>query len=157
MTKPNTQAQTVVVVGGGFAGRAALRYLWRLSSDIRPKLILVDHKPYFEFCPASLRCIVETGNLESIIAPQQLPGVHFIHGRVVMVTPTNIIVHLARPSESGGYQTNVRYDFCIWATGAEYASPIQTAMPISAQGIHPLSMRLADILHHRTMIINANQ
>ena len=43
----------VVIVGGGFAGRRALRVLQN-DFDVR----LVDAKGYWEYTPAALRCLV---------------------------------------------------------------------------------------------------
>lgn len=56
--------QSVVIVGGGFAGRTARRWL---QDDF--DVTLIDAKGYFEFVPSVLRCFVEPDHAFKTILP----------------------------------------------------------------------------------------
>lgn len=149
--------RTIVVVGGGFAGRAALRHLrkvGRRQADL--KFVLVDEKPFFEFYPSTLRCLVEKDKLQRITVQQEMPDVQFIHGRATSITSTEIGVEVTQHSEDATPNINVKYDYCIWATGVRYAPPIQTAR-VSNETLPSLNTRAAEFFRHREQILGANQ
>lgn len=66
--------QHVVVIGGGFAGRRAVRVL--LNQGKGTTCTVVDEKGYFEFVPSNLRCLVEPQHAEKIVLPHRAP-MHF--------------------------------------------------------------------------------
>lgn len=149
--------RTIVVVGGGFAGRAALRYLRKVKTKYQPvlNLILIDEKPFFEFYPSTLRCLVEEEKLDYITVPQKMPDVQFIHGHARAISRSKITVKPANPSQRDTSDIDVKYDFCIWATGVGYAAPIQTRASIET--LPTFSARTADISRHRKRILEAGQ
>mmetsp|Transcript_8520 Transcript_8520/g.53240 ORF Transcript_8520/g.53240 Transcript_8520/m.53240 type:complete len:452 (-) Transcript_8520:1933-3288(-) len=69
--RKETGNQHVVVVGGGFAGRRAVRVL--LNQGKGTTCTVVDEKGYFEFVPSNLRCLVEPKHAERIVLPHQAP------------------------------------------------------------------------------------
>lgn len=65
---PNTRRkQTVVIVGGQFAGRRT-RLMLKAHFDVR----LIDSKSFFEYTPSVLRCLVHPEHAHGIVQPQ--PG-----------------------------------------------------------------------------------
>lgn len=158
MDSSPSQNPRIVVVGGGFAGRAALRYLRKVRNRHQPvsNLFLIDEKPFFEYYPSTLRCIIEKEKLKYITVPQEMPDVKFIHGRATAISRSKITVKLANHSECGTPDIDVAYDFCIWATGVGYAAPIH-ATKASTETLPTLNSRTADISRYRGQILEASQ
>lgn len=65
MRRSQKEKQHVVIVGGGFAGRTALR---ELRSEF--EVTLIETKEYFEYTPSILRCLVEPDHARKIVLPQ---------------------------------------------------------------------------------------
>lgn len=65
MGRSQKDKQRVVIVGGGFAGRTALREL-RTEFEVT----LIESKEYFEYTPSTLRCLVEPDHARKIVLPQ---------------------------------------------------------------------------------------
>lgn len=120
--------ERVVVVGGGFAGRSAVRLLSRISNKrnaVTLHITLIDRAPSFEFTPGVLRCIVDPTRLYEIIAPHAAaiePCATFVHGCVTDIQDGQITFV---SSLSPAPQT-LHFDYCVWATGSSYTFPIDS-------------------------------
>ena len=111
---------TILVVGGGFAGRAAVRHF--LDSQVPARVVLVDEKPFFEFTPSVLRCIVQPSHIGKITFNQQThPDLEFLEGRVTCLSETAATVF----NIADGITSTIPYDYCVWATGVKQAPPIK--------------------------------
>lgn len=120
---PRRLSPTILVVGGGFAGRSALRHL--IANANNTHIILIDEKPFFEFTPSTLRCIVHPGHIRRITFNQHSdPGIIFLQGRVTCMTDREATVSRREGDRVTAFA--VPFDFCVWATGADYAQPIRT-------------------------------
>lgn len=111
----------VVIVGGGFAGRSALRYLRRHkdkddTDDI--EITLIDKKEYFEFIPSILNTILNPNGIANITYAQQSQSdFTFIQGTVIQFELNDNTIILSS-------SINVPFDYCIWAIGTCYTYPI---------------------------------
>lgn len=104
-------APTVLVVGGGFAGRKAQRLL----QDEGMQTKLMDAKGYFEYTPSALRCMVEPSHAKNCVLPQPAGT---ITGTLKAVDAKRNEAH------TDGGQV-VKFDGVILALGSSYAAPIR--------------------------------
>eukprot|EP00934_Nitzschia_sp_Nitz4_P005197 Nitzschia sp. Nitz4//scaffold219_size35776//20370//21812//NITZ4_007824-RA/size35776-processed-gene-0.11-mRNA-1//-1//CDS//3329542320//5187//frame0 len=137
---PPEERETVVIVGGNFAGLSAL---WELMphKDLLD-IVLIDQRDYFEYTPGILRLVCKPDHANNIAKklPDQ-PGVYRrIQGKVTSITPnqTDCPSHGSAASEKvityrttnieapdqAGIQCQLPYDYLILATGATFASPV---------------------------------
>lgn len=119
----------VLVVGGGFAGRAAAR-----AAGVRgAHVVLVDAKTFFEYTPSAPRCVVCPRALAAATRPHAGAGrnVTILHGMVVRLADRDASV---RAPDAGGGARLVRFRFCIWAGGTGYDAPIH-ASPASGSSL----------------------
>ena len=110
----------MVVVGGSFAGLAAVRKLHRLA-----EVTLVEPKEYFEYTPGVLHALVGSSRAESIIAtPLQecIGGATHVEG---YFQGLNALKKNALVQHLDGSLEELEYDFVIVATGRSYAAPIR--------------------------------
>lgn len=120
---PRKLCPTLIVIGGGFAGRAAIHHFITYVQDAQ--ILLIDEKPYFEFSPAVLRCLVHPGHIRQITFPQHTDhDFAFLQGRVTHITAREVTV--TRHINNSISIFAVPYDYCVWATGVDYAHPIRT-------------------------------
>lgn len=73
------EKKTVLVVGGGFAGREAYRKLKKSFN-----VTMVDSRGFFEYTPSILRCLVEPSHASKIIVPHHA-SVTFTAGEVIEI------------------------------------------------------------------------
>lgn len=120
---PTRRRPTVLVVGGGFAGRSAIRYFISVLQDVT--IVLVDDKDFFEFTPSLLRCIVFPDHLKRITFEQNANiNVSFMRGKVTYLT--NHEATVARNEVDRMTVHSVPFDFCVWATGVQFTRPISS-------------------------------
>lgn len=106
MTKPR-----LVVIGGGLGGHKIAHALQSAMDTI-----LIDPKSFWEIPMAMPRQLVRPAELDSITPFQRfLPKARHIQGRAVGVTPELVRV------DSG---EDVRFDYLVVATGANYRSAL---------------------------------
>ena len=68
--KQQTQnKKTVVIVGGSFAGLAALRDLAKKNEHGQYKIVLIEQRQYFEYTPGVLRLFCEPSLYSTLIYP----------------------------------------------------------------------------------------
>lgn len=145
----------IVVVGGGFAGRSALQHLLTVRNQQNLHLTLIDEKPFFEYTPSILRCIVEPNHFRNIVASQQLKNVNFVHGHATTVTSTHIGVQLEQMHRSGSTNVNIPYQFLVWAVGVAFTFPIRSYLSGSAS--HTITRRTIELTACNQDIINARR
>jgi apoptosis-inducing factor 2 len=144
------ESYDVLVVGAGFAGRAAARRAAGKGASV----LVIDPKPYFEFTPSALRCIVHPpAQHNASFRTSQSPGIIFRQGTVsaLSASSSSATVKLASTSGSSMPSTSeisVRYRACIWAGGSDYMSPIKPSSESSAS----LSDRMAEFEKSLSMI-----
>ncbi|MEQ1608952.1 MAG: FAD-dependent oxidoreductase [Hyphomonadaceae bacterium] len=106
MTKPR-----LVVIGGGLGGHKIAHALQSAMETV-----LIDPKSFWEIPMAMPRQLVRPAELDSIVAFQRfLPKARHIQARAVAVTPEFVRV-------DGG--EDVRFDYLVVATGANYRSAL---------------------------------
>lgn len=143
-TRAPSSSERVVVVGGGFAGRSAVRLLSSVANKRNAfslHITLIDRAPLFEFTPGVLRCIGDPTRLDEIIAPHAVaiePCATFVHGCVTDIQDGHITFVSPLPSAP---QT-LHFDYCVWATGSSYTFPIDS---------HPGTLVL-DLAERRTQL-----
>ena len=109
----------VVVVGASFAGLEASKHLQHHSSDL--DLTLITNRPYFEYTPGVLRCLVEPGHFSALACP--LPA---SAAEVTLATATAIeddhvqVVPVASPDTC----QRVPFDHCLVTIGTAYTERI---------------------------------
>lgn len=125
---PSSGERVVVVVGGGFAGRSAVRLLSSAANKrnaVSLHITLIDRAPSFEFTPGVLRCIGDSTRLDEIIAPHAAaiePRATFVHGCVTDVQDGRITF----VSPLSHAPQTLCFDYCVWATGSSYTFPIDS-------------------------------
>eukprot|EP00737_Agarophyton_chilense_P001502 gb/GEZJ01001690.1/.p1 GENE.gb/GEZJ01001690.1/~~gb/GEZJ01001690.1/.p1 ORF type:complete len:438 (+),score=43.12 gb/GEZJ01001690.1/:1386-2699(+) len=120
---PTPMKPTILVVGGGFAGRSAIRTLDDHGDEFR--VVHVDEKPFFEFTPSILRCIVQPAHLHNITFPHDDSDERiFAVGRVTLITPSEATIK--RHDGNRITYISVPFDYCIWATGVSFTQPIHS-------------------------------
>lgn len=142
-------AATILVVGGGFAGRAAVRHF--LDAKPPARVILVDDKSFFEFTPSVLRCMVQPNHIQNITFDHQTHStLEFIEGRVIRLSEEEATVH----TRDRGSTSTIPYNYCVWATGVQYAAPITIAHGDTSPTI---SIRQEEFHDYQSKVLHANQ
>ncbi len=146
---PRNDAKTVVIVGGNFAGLAALRELqkWqkKQKGKIHIRIVLIDKREYSEYTPGILRLFCEPdyfyhlaqeipkaidgcsleriqGTVTSIVADGPAEG---LASDRKILTYVPALDHLSTDNTTQTPATkSLSYDYLILATGATYAEPI---------------------------------
>lgn len=147
---PTPVPPTVLIIGGGFAGRAALHYVKSHLTSV--DLILVDNKPFFEYTPSILRCIVQPPHLRTITTSHRGHNFTFLCGHLTHLTAQEAIVK-QRDSDRE-YETAVVFDYCIVATGVSFSSPIHSDIP---RGVPTVERRTAELVACQESIAKAKQ
>lgn len=110
-----TSSARVVVIGGGFGGATAARYV-RLLSDRQVDVLLVEPQPSFVSCPVSNLVLSGMRTLADITSPYDAlvsrHGVRWARDSAVRIDPVARTVALA-----GG--ASVRYDKLVVSPGVE--------------------------------------
>lgn len=105
----------VVVVGGGFGGATAAKYIRKLDQSI--DVTLIEPKKTFATCPFSNTVIAGMNDLDFIShgydALRKNSGVNVIHDRVATVNPDKHTVTL----EGGG---SLRYEKLVMSPGIDF-------------------------------------
>lgn len=106
----------VVVIGGGFGGATAAKYV-RMWSDYQIDVTLVEPNPNFVSCPMSNLVIGGVKTLADITTPYdglvKNHGVQLVHDRVTLIDPDKRKVKLA-----GG--SDLAYDRLIVSPGVDF-------------------------------------
>ncbi|MCW7536684.1 NAD(P)/FAD-dependent oxidoreductase [Aquabacterium sp. A7-Y] len=105
----------VLVVGGGYGGATAAKYL-RLLSDQRIEVVLVEPEPAFVSCPVSNLVLGGSRTLAELTTPydalRRRHGVTMVKDRVASIDPAQKVAVLA----SG---PRIRYDKLVLSPGIE--------------------------------------
>lgn len=114
----------VVIVGGSFAGLAAVRYL-KNDCDV----ILLEPRNYFEYTPGILHVLTGSKSHEHILSPMHVvsKGSKHIRGYVLGINPSEKKV-LFHNLDDTTEKSTVEYDAIVWCTGSQYVSPIKPAV-----------------------------
>ncbi len=157
MERRRCPAKTVVIVGGNFAGLAALRELqsWQKAhhNESNLRMVLIDKRDYSEYTPGILRLFCEPWYFFKLA--QALPennhedGCTFerIQGIVTSIVAEDSLQKSEKPRpeqmtkvltyiptvNNGGRSRNLSYDYLILATGATYSQPISPGTPKGKQ------------------------
>src|SRR5918999_5936524 len=104
----------VVVVGGGFGGATAAKYIriWDSSIDV----VLVEREPEFVSCPISnlvLAGFTSMGEITRRIDPLERYGVRVVRDEAVAIDPAKKTVRLARGSD-------IAYERLIVSPGIDF-------------------------------------
>lgn len=139
--------KTVVIVGGNFAGLAALRELqkWQTKQHQkdRIRIVLIDKREYFEYTPGILRLLREPDYFFHLA--QELPktndGDSFerIQGTVTSIVAEGTAGAITSgkkvltyvPTSQTQSTKNLSYDYLILASGATYTEPISPANAVA--------------------------
>lgn len=153
----NNNTRTVIIVGGNFAGLAALRELlaWQKNQDDL-NIVLIDQRDYSEYTPGILRLFCEPGRFFQMAQalPETSPSCNFVRiegtvtsivaedpleqqrrtkmKKVVTYVPTNATAFVDEDPNNVESLTPTKtqsYDYLILATGATYCDPISPATP----------------------------
>ncbi len=111
---PRRPKARVVVVGGGFAGATAARYLRLLDPAI--EVVLVEPAPAFVSCPLSNLVVAglrTPGDITLPYSPLARHGVRLVRDRAARVDPRRREVHLERSGP-------LRFDRAIVAPGIDF-------------------------------------
>ena len=103
--------QTVVIVGGGFAGLTLAHYL---DSSTAFDVVLYEKRDYFEYTPSMLRVVVDPAHM----AVSHLPFERVALGRVKIVQQE--VVQLAQGAVRGRGGEWTKYDKLVLAMGSDY-------------------------------------
>lgn len=105
----------VLVVGGGYGGATAAKYV-RLLSDHRIDVVLVEPDAAFVSCPLSNLVIAGNNDIDDVTRPyaslSRVHGVRLVHDMVSSIETTKRIARLA----SGA---SIRYDKLVLSPGVE--------------------------------------
>ncbi len=105
----------VVIVGGGFGGATAAKYL-RMWSNGRVSVTVIEPRANFISCPVSNRILSNNADLQTITHTystlQDHYGIHFINGTVTSIDPEKKRVQVGTE--------NISYDRLIVATGVDF-------------------------------------
>ncbi|MCF7984944.1 MAG: NAD(P)/FAD-dependent oxidoreductase [Thiohalocapsa sp.] len=104
----------VVVVGGGYAGAIAAKYLQRTAPEIR--VTLIEKSPYYVSCPLSNEVLSGERDLDSLTFDYRgltRRGINVMQDEIVEVDPAQ---HFVRGA--GGNRYN--YDRLVIAPGVDY-------------------------------------
>ena len=109
--------KTVVVVGGSFAGLAAVR---ELQNNALFRVILIDQNEYFEYTPGILRLFCEPDAMQKLAHPMPKGSHQVIKGTVTRTWNSHVTYVDAETKKP---QT-IAFDYLILATGSTYNHPI---------------------------------
>jgi len=122
----NNTPKTVVIVGGSFAGLAALQELaFGESSNIR--IVVIDQKNFFEYTPGVLRLFCDPSQFLTSLgrefdANRYTKNVMFLHGEVTAIhSDTNGLSYIPYNETT---TMNLQYDYLIYAAGSTHTYPI---------------------------------
>mmetsp|Transcript_17148 Transcript_17148/g.37579 ORF Transcript_17148/g.37579 Transcript_17148/m.37579 type:complete len:443 (-) Transcript_17148:58-1386(-) len=108
--------KTVVIVGGNFAGLAAVR---ELEGHSHLRVVLIDKRQYFEYTPGVLRLFCDASLYKTLVRPMpDFPHI-FLCGTVTSIQHDHVIV----ASGTGG-ASRIEFDYLVLAMGADYREPI---------------------------------
>lgn len=111
---PRTKARRVVIVGGGWSGLSAARYLRELAPDL--DVVLVEKNPTFWSCPLSNKWLVGLIDTKTLVhdyaAAAKRYGYRFIQAEVSAIDRERRRVVTA--------QGTLDYDWLILAVGIRY-------------------------------------
>ena len=155
---PGNDVKTVVIVGGNFAGLAALRELQKWQKKQKGKghirIVLIDKREYSEYTPGILRLFCEPDHFFHLAQeiPKAIDGCSLerIQGTVTSILKDGAAEDLASErkiltyvpaldqlSSDNSTQTpatkSLSYDYLILATGATYAEPISPATAVAGK------------------------
>lgn len=129
LAAPSARRARVVVVGAGFGGATAARYV-RILSGGRIDVTLVDQHAALVSCPASNRVLAGEKTLEQLTfgydALRQAHGIRFVQGRVTAIDADKRRIAVAG---QGGRDERLPYDRLIVAPGIDF---IYDAYPMPA-------------------------
>jgi NADH dehydrogenase FAD-containing subunit len=109
-----------VVVGGSFAGLEAVAHLEE-NSDL--DVMLVTDRPYFEYTPGVLRCLVNPEHFYALACP--LPdGPNVLIATATGIEADRLKVRMAASAEPHGAPEWVPFDHCLVTVGNLYAEPV---------------------------------
>lgn len=108
----------VLVIGGGFAGAVAVRYLEKHSNF---KVTLIDNKEYFEFTPGILRTIINPEHIKKI----EIKHSDYLKRAEVIIGEVRILKKKEAVAYSNGKKRIIGFDYCVVASGSKYSSPIK--------------------------------
>ena len=124
--QPLSQSQpqkTVVIVGGSFAGLAALREL-QSTQEANLHVILIEQREYFEYTPGILRLFCEPGIFSTLLHPLPQPTRYnkydIVTGTVTETSTKDVTVLDGKTRQ----KQTVPFDYLIMATGSSYTYPI---------------------------------
>jgi sulfide dehydrogenase [flavocytochrome c] flavoprotein subunit len=128
----NTSRGRVVVVGAGYGGATAAKYV-RILSGGRIEVILVDQNPDFISCPVSNRVLGGQKTLEQLTFGydllQQNHGVKFMQGSVTAIDADKSQIVIEGKGEGKSRGKKLSYDRLIVAPGIDF---IYDAFPMLA-------------------------
>ncbi|CAE7204693.1 aifA [Symbiodinium microadriaticum] len=111
----------VVVIGGGFAGLAAVR---RLRRDF--EVTLVDAKEFFEFSPGMIRPYTQPQLYGRLVLDYRSlcnkMKVAWIWGAAKKIDEKEVVVQLSNTSTKNAQLLALPYDYCIISAGCHYSS-----------------------------------
>ena len=113
---------TVVIVGGGYGGVICAK---NLDGDLN--VILIDKKNHLFHNIGALRPCVEPKTVYKALIPYDrlLTMGAFIQGTVTKITENSVLI--------AGYEdTPLKFDYCVIATGSQYAFPMKNPVPRAA-------------------------
>lgn len=115
LLRSGTGAQRIVVVGGGYAGATAAKYL-RTWSNNQLDVVVVEPQPYFVSCPLSNLVLGGSKQLDELSfgysALQHNHGIQWVRDSVVAVDPEAKTVTLQRGE--------LPYDKLVLAEGVDF-------------------------------------
>ncbi len=97
----------VVIIGGGFCGSLAAKYL-----DAKAEVVLIDRKDYFEFSPSIHKVVFNPAHFKKIAIPfnRFLKRTRIITDKLLRVTP----IYVETEKEK------IEFDYLIIASGIDY-------------------------------------
>ena len=113
---PGMAGPRVVIIGGGFGGATAAKYV-RMWSDQKVQVTLVEQNSSFVSCPLSNLVIGGSKSLADITTPYdnlvKRHGVNLIRDTVTTIDPDKRVVRLANGSD-------LAYDRLIVSPGVDF-------------------------------------
>jgi sulfide dehydrogenase [flavocytochrome c] flavoprotein subunit len=113
--KSKTSLGHVVIIGAGFGGATAAKYL-RMWSDGRVSVTVIEPRPKFISCPVSNRILSGMADLQTVTHAyeplQESYGIRFISGIATRIDPVRKRVQVGA--------NQIQYDRLIIATGIDF-------------------------------------
>lgn len=111
----------VLVIGGGVAGRTAIKELSPVFEN--SWIILVDPKEFSEHACGILRAYADPVTWEALVmryedVVSRYPNVQFIQGQVTRLRPSSAAI-----SAMDGTDVIVKFRYCVIATGCNFSAP----------------------------------